>query len=169
MGARRTFFASRAIVRARRGSTRAPLVVAPPFLRSRGRARMSVSPARGASPPPDRTVEDVQAEDAAFRRRAAEAPAPVPAAEGEALRALVRDASVCDRCVRVAGRERWTACETARARVEALSDEALGAAVATVVDHLDAAHLRPTGIRSRLEEGVDAACHSLVTLLSNVK
>ena len=48
---------------------------------------MSVSPARGASPPPDRTVEDVQAEDAAFRRRAAEAPAPVPAAEGEALRA----------------------------------------------------------------------------------
>jgi hypothetical protein len=53
--------------------------------------------------------------------------------------------------------------------VEALSDEALGAAVATVVDELDAAHLRPTGIRSRLEEGVDAACHSLVTLLSNVK
>ena len=80
----------------------------------------------------------------------------------------MRDASVCDRCVRVAGRERWTACETARARVEALSDEALGAAVATVVDNLDAAHLRPTGIRSSSRRAW-APCHSLVTLLSNVK
>jgi hypothetical protein len=36
------------------------------------------------------------------------------------------------------------------------------------VDELDAPHLRPTSIRKRLDEGVDASCHSLVALLANV-
>jgi hypothetical protein len=41
--------------------------------------------------------------------------------------------------------------------------------VAAVIDELDAAHLRPTGIEQRLKSGVDAACHGITTLLTNFK
>jgi len=40
-----------------------------------------------------------------------------------------------------------------------MEDVALGEVVVGVMDELDAAHLRPTGIAARLADGVDAACH----------
>jgi hypothetical protein len=49
-----------------------------------------------------------------------------------------------------------------------MEDAALGEVVIGVMDELDAAHLRPTGIAARLADGVDAACHGVLTLLANI-
>jgi hypothetical protein len=116
-----------------------------------------------------RTIEDVQNDDAAYRAREAEGPAVVPEVEGAELKRLLADARVCERCVSVAGDVRWSGCAEARRRASELSNEALGTSVEAVMRDLDAAHLRPTGIRRRLDDGVDAACHGLVTLLANLR
>lgn len=116
-----------------------------------------------------RTIADVQNDDAAFRAREAEGPAVVPELEGAELKRLLADARVCERCVSVAGDVRWSGCAEARRRASELSNEVLGSSVEAVMRDLDAAHLRPTGIRRRLDDGVDAACHGLVTLLANLR
>ena len=116
-----------------------------------------------------RSIEDVQNDDAAFRAREAEGPAVVPEVEGAELKRLLADARVCERCVSVAGDVRWSGCAEARRRASELSNEVLGSSVEAVMRDLDAAHLRPTGIRRRLDDGVDAACHGLVTLLANLR
>jgi hypothetical protein len=115
-----------------------------------------------------RTFEDVAREDAAYRARDAETPAPAPEAEGAAMRSLLTNASVCDRCVRVVGEARWVSSSDTRTRVLGLTDARLGASVAKCVDELDAPHLRPTSILRRLHQGVDQSCHSLLTLLANI-
>ena len=96
--------------------------------------------------------------------------APVTSAaqqEAAAMKSLLRDLSVCDRCVRAVGEARWVSSADARTRALGLEDSDLGARVTKAVDDLDAPHLRPTSIRKRLDEGVDASCHSLVALLAN--
>ena len=65
------------------------------------------------------------------------------------------------------GKSRMTVLDV-KASVASLRNQLLGARVAKAVDDLDAPHLRPTSIRKRLDEGVDASCHSLVALLANV-
>lgn len=116
-----------------------------------------------------RTIEDVLDKDAVFRAEAAAAPALDPAAEGAALKTLLTDEGTCARCKDVTGFARWSGCEGARAAAVAMSDAELGAKVAAVVQELDAAHLRPTGIRQRLQSGVDAACHGIMTLVTKIK
>ena len=120
------------------------------------------------APAPVRTIEDVAKEDAAYRARDAETPAPAPEQEAAAMKTLLTDASVCDRCVKAVGEARWVSSADTRTRALGLADSDLGARVAKAVDDLDAPHLRPTSIRKRLDEGVDASCHSLVALLANV-
>ena len=115
-----------------------------------------------------RTIEDVQSEDAAFRAAEATAPPMDPAEEGAALKGMLSDAGTCDRCGRVAA-ARWGACATVADAARAMGDEELGVKIGRVVEDLDAAHLRPTSIRKRLDDGVDAACHGVVTLLANLK
>ena len=83
------------------------------------------------------------------------------------MKSLLRDLSVCDRCVRAVGEARWVSSADARTRALGLEDSDLGARVTKAVDDLDAPHLRPSSIRKRLDEGVDASCHSLVALLAN--
>ena len=119
------------------------------------------------APAPVRTIEDVAKEDATYRARDAETPAPAPEQEAAAMKSLLRDLSVCDRCVRAVGEARWVSSADARTRALGLEDSDLGARVTKAVDDLDAPHLRPTSIRKRLDEGVDASCHSLVALLAN--
>mmetsp|Transcript_44362 Transcript_44362/g.71198 ORF Transcript_44362/g.71198 Transcript_44362/m.71198 type:complete len:133 (-) Transcript_44362:123-521(-) len=116
-----------------------------------------------------RTITEVQLQDAVYRADAAAAPPLDPTVEGAALKSLLADHGVCDRCRQVAGEARWGSCADARTAVAELSDAELGGKVATVIDALDAAHLRPTGIDQRLKSGVDAACHGITTLLSNIK
>jgi hypothetical protein len=84
------------------------------------------------------------------------------------MKTLLTDASVCDRCVKAVGQARWVSSADTRMRVLGLADSDLGMRVVQAVDDLDAPHLRPTSIRKRLDEGVDASCHSLVALLANV-
>jgi hypothetical protein len=115
-----------------------------------------------------RTIEDVQSEDAAFRAAEATAPPMDPAEEGAALKGMLSDAGTCDRCGRVAA-ARWGACAIVADAARAMGDEELGVKIGRVVEDLDAAHLRPTSIRKRLDDGVDAACHGVVTLLANLK
>jgi len=115
-----------------------------------------------------RTITDVQNQDALFRAEAAAAPPLDPSTEGATLKTLISDAGVCERCASVTG-VRWDACADARKAVVALSDTELGSKVAAVIEELDAAHLRPTGIEERLKSGVDAACHGIAALLTNIK
>ena len=115
-----------------------------------------------------RTIADVQNQDAVFRAEAASAPPIDPATEGATLKTLLSDSGVCDRCASVTG-ARWNACAEAKEAAVALSDADLGARVAAVIEELDAAHLRPTGIEQRLRVGVDAACHGIAALLTNMK
>ena len=115
-----------------------------------------------------RTIADVQNQDAVFRAEAAAAPPMDPTTEGATLKTLISDAGVCERCASVTG-VRWDACADARKAAVALSDAELGAKVAAVIEELDAAHLRPTGIEERLKSGVDAACHGIAALLTNIK
>jgi hypothetical protein len=115
-----------------------------------------------------RTIEDVQSDDAAFRAAEAVAPPMIPAEEGAALKGMLSDAGTCDRCGRVAA-GRWGSCESVAKAVRGMGDEELGRKIGRVVEDLDASHLRPTSIRKRLDDGVDAACHGVVTLLSNLK
>ena len=121
------------------------------------------------APVPVRTFEDVAREDAEYRVRDAEGPVATPEAEGAAMKALLESNEVCDRCVDVVGEARWLSSRETRVRVMCLADGALGNSVTKAVEELDAPHLRPTSIAKRLDEGVDASCHSLVTLLANVK
>ena len=114
-----------------------------------------------------RTIEDVQSEDAAFRAAEATAPPMDPAEEGAALKGMLSDAGTCDRCGRVAA-ARWVSCESVADDARAMGDEELGVKIGRVVEDLDAPHLRPTSIRKRLDDGVDAACHGVVTLLCNL-
>lgn len=116
-----------------------------------------------------RTIADVQNQDAVFRAEAAAAPALDPAVEGATLKTLLTDEGTCTRCKNVAGGARWSDCEGARAAVAAMADLELGAKILSVIDELDAAHLRPTGIQQRLHSGVDAACHGIATLLTHIK
>ena len=127
---------------------------------------------RAPTPPPaeaERTIDDVQREDAVFRADAAEAPPLDPTTEGAALKAMLRDATTCARCSAVVTADRWDGTCEVRARCEGLSDQELGERVAGVIEALDAPHLRPTGIAERLRGGVDAACHGIATLLANIK
>ena len=147
----------------------------PSAVRGKPRARASISRFRAMgsgsgsdAPAPVRTIEDVAKEDAGYRARDAETPAPAPELEAAAMKTLLTDASVCDRCVKAVGQARWVSSADTRMRVLGLADSDLGMRVVQAVDDLDAPHLRPTSIRKRLEEGVDASCHSLVTLLANV-
>jgi len=114
-----------------------------------------------------RTIEDVQSEDAAFRAAEATAPPMDPAEEGATLKGMLSDAGTCDRCGRVAA-ARWVSCESVADDARAMGDEELGVKIGRVVEDLDAPHLRPTSIRKRLDDGVDAACHGVVTLLCNL-
>ena len=118
------------------------------------------------APAPVRTIEDVAKEDAAYRARDAETPAPAPEQEAAAMKSLLRDLSVCDRCVRAVGEARWVSSADARMRALGLEDRPRRARDEGG-GRLDAPHLRPTSIRKRLDEGVDASCHSLVALLAN--
>ena len=124
--------------------------------------------AMGVADTATRTIEDVQSEDAAFRAAEATAPPMDPAEEGAALKGMLSDAGTCDRCGRVAA-ARWGACASVADAARAMGDEELGVKIGRVVEDLDAAHLRPTSIRKRLDDGVDAACHGVVTLLANLK
>ena len=78
------------------------------------------------------------------------------------------DASVCDRFVKAVGEARWVSSADTRTRAPRSESASPSARVAKAVDDLDAPHLRPTSIRKRLDQGVDASCHSLVALLANV-
>jgi len=124
--------------------------------------------AMGGEETATRTIEDVQSEDAAFRAAEATAPPMDPAEEGAALKGMLSDAGTCDRCGRVAA-ARWGACASVADAARAMGDEELGVKIGRLVEDLDAAHLRPTSIRKRLDDGVDAACHGVVTLLTNLK
>ena len=154
MGARRTFFASRDRPRARRGSTRARLSSRRLFSGLAGARACRFLPRAELRLPRiarSRTCRRRTRRSVVARRRRPR-PSPRRRARRSGRSCGTRPCAIGACASRGASGGRRAG---RRARVEALSDRALGAAVATVVDELDAAHLRPTGIRSRLEEGVD--------------
>ena len=50
----------------------------------------------------------------------------------------------------------------------AVLQEALGPAIKSVVEELEASHLRPTGILQRLQQGVNPACHGLCAQMGHL-
>ena len=119
--------------------------------------------------PQVRTFADVARDDAEFRA-AADKETVDYAAEADVLRSFFlgsrreRVQSACEAIDAVARLE--AAREIFRPWATATPD-VIGAAIQTVVEDLDAAHLRPTGIAKRLESGVNAACFGLFTLLAH--
>ena len=59
-----------------------------------------------------RTITQVQEQDAVFRAEQAAAPPMDPRVEGATLKTLLSDAGVCDRCASVTG-ARWSGCQEA--------------------------------------------------------
>ena len=59
-----------------------------------------------------RTITQVQEQDAVFRAEQAAAPPMDPRVEGATLKTLLSDAGVCDRCASITG-ARWSGCQEA--------------------------------------------------------
>ena len=115
------------------------------------------------------SFEKVAQADAKFREEGQERIETfAPAAEAAALRAIFSDAALMTTCASVLG-QRWQATQDKwdGGGWAGAPDEQLGTAIQTVVTELDAAHLLPSGIRERLQEGTSAACYGLPTLLGH--
>lgn len=105
--------------------------------------------------------------DAAFKE-AAQADHLDPRKEAAALAMCLECSDVSDICMKVS-RARWIQCEEAwKSQLKFGSDE-LGQNIKSVVEDLDAPHLRPTSILDRIQGGVNPACHSLFALMDHLK
>lgn len=115
------------------------------------------------------TLADVARDDAQFRADAA-----TEIVDYEAEANVLRSFFIGQRNTQLTA-----ACEAVNAltRLEAAREKfkpwvtahpaQIGAAIQSVVEELDAPHLRPAGIAKRLEGGVDAACFGLFTLIAH--
>lgn len=121
-----------------------------------------------ADEPPTRTFAQVAQEDAEFHAAAA-AEVFIDKDEGEALSSLIAGTALKEAC---ASLNQSAKCDDAiRAYQESFggkSPEELGSAVRTVIESLEAPHLKPTGILKRLTSGVQPACFGLLTLMQNL-
>ena len=135
------------------------------------------------------TFEDVARADAEFQVRE-KAEALNQDAEAAAMIGLFSNVEACKRCAKRLGSDRWETIQSqwqqwAVPAVPAAPAPAagstfpttttatttttrLGREIARVVEELDAPHLKPSGISERLDNGVDAACYGLATLLSHL-
>ena len=107
-----------------------------------------------AEEPPPRTLADVGIDDAAYRQEQA-GQAFEPEVEAAALLEICDSAALRQTCQQQLG-QRWGLCEQKMALWRGQPAAALGAAIGAVVTHLDAPHLKPVGMRQRLQDGVDA-------------
>ena len=114
-----------------------------------------------------RSIEDVQQQDADYRAAARAAAPPNQAAEADALVAIFNDPSVCAVCSAKLGHSRWQSACLDRWQTWCMDPSRAGAQVLAVVDRLEASHLLATSIKQRLDDGVQEACFGLATLLSN--
>lgn len=115
-----------------------------------------------------RTFADVARDDADFQA-AANAETFDASAEAEALHRLFEGASAAaltEACTKL---NTGGKLDHARSRYQpwAAHKEKLGAAVHTIVDDLEAPHLKPSGIEQRLLGGVHASCWGLFTLMTH--
>ena len=116
---------------------------------------------------PVRTIADVQREDAEFLAAASQQTFD-EAAELAALQSLMSgDArgKAEAACAALNQSPKWAEAQDAWSR---LKKDNLALSVRKVVEDLEAPHLKPTGIASRLENGVHATCFGLFTLLQNL-
>jgi hypothetical protein len=114
------------------------------------------------------TFEQVAEADAAFynSNKAQEFDAN---AESSALVTCLESADVSSICMGV-NQTRWQQCKTVWLTEVKTEDSAeLGAHLKSIVEELDAPHLRPTSILSRIQGGVNPACHSLFALMDHLK
>jgi hypothetical protein len=118
-----------------------------------------------------RTFDDVAREDAEFRAAAAAAPTDATA-EAQALHRLFDGESSATLERACAALNMPAKLVSAKARWEPwrqVPPAKLGAIVTATVEELEADHLRPSGIETRLNGGVHAACHGLFALMNNCK
>eukprot|EP00035_Acanthoeca_spectabilis_P025809 m.459993 g.459993 ORF g.459993 m.459993 type:complete len:129 (-) comp21889_c0_seq1:137-523(-) len=111
------------------------------------------------------SFEKVARDDEAFREAAAKETIN-PAAEVAALSALFQPA-LCSICAKTLG-SRWATVLSKYKTVADMPDSELASAIVGVVETLDARHLLPSGIKKRLEEGINPACFGLATLIDNL-
>lgn len=117
----------------------------------------------------ERTITQVQQDDAAFRAATASVPF-----DGEAEVRSLRNifdgetsAATRTACLALGNQEKLTA---ARRIWEPWRDDpGLGDAIRKVVTDLDAEHLRPTSIEQRLIAGIQPATMGLFTLMQNLR
>ena len=116
-----------------------------------------------------RTFDDVAKEDAAFQA-AARSEAFDAAAEGAALQRLFDGSSatlLTDACASLNSAPRLEKARLRWLHWKAKSPAAIGAVVESIVDELDAPHLKPSGIEQRLQSGVKASSFGLLGLMDN--
>ena len=114
-----------------------------------------------------RTIADVQREDAEFFAAASQESFD-EAAEAAALKNLMSGTKAEAACSALNQSSKWTEAQQIWSTLGLKDDQALGASVRKVVESLEAPHLKPTGIASRLDNGVNATCFGLFSLLQNL-
>lgn len=112
-----------------------------------------------------RTIADVQREDAEFFA-AASMEAFDEAAEAAALHELMSGTKAEAACEALNQGAKWAEAKQIWSRLK--DTPALGSTVRAVVENLEAPHLKPTGIVGRLDNGVNATCFGLFSLLQNL-
>ena len=93
------------------------------------------------------------------------------AAECEALKRMLVGSSaeaMQEACSSVNQAAKWQATQQQWSAVNGTLPEALGARVRSVVESLEAPHLRPSGIEHRLNSGIAPACFGLFALMQHL-
>ena len=120
---------------------------------------------------PVRTITDVQRENAEWVANA-EKEVFDESVEAAALTSMFAGDSVAavqQACSTLNQSPKWDEAQRIwSTALEGQTSEQLGKAVRSVVDELEAPHLKPSGIQSRLLGGVPAACFGLFTLLQSM-
>ena len=91
-----------------------------------------------------------------------------PKIEANALAACFDSAEVSNICTAIS-ETRWQNCKDFWRSLLSAKNEDLGAKIKTVVEDLDAPHLRPTSILQRIQGGVKPACYGLFSLIDHLK
>ena len=122
---------------------------------------------------PVRTFEDVSRENNVWTAQADAAMASFDeVAEGKALTSMFAGAAAADvkaACEALNQGSKWEAAQQIwTEHCEKSPAGRLGVAVRGVIDALEAPHLRPSGIESRLRSGVKPACYGLFTLMQHL-